>query len=590
MSRPVAPPVHACLVAMLCAAALTLCAGPLHAQTFVRITDPANPVITDNRETGGGSWEDVNGDGLLDLFAAYGNLTNQNDGLYLNLGGMNFLKVVTGPVVTKGGASIGGCWGDWDADGLPDLWVTNRTANGNFLFHGLGDTTFADVTTGDPITDRANGNSSSWVDADGDGDLDLYVLNFGANDFFYLNSGSPSWTLTRTALTGIGVGGEASINAVWADFDNDGDPDIFIGNAGDQNDDLGINQGGLVFTKRVIPDAQSTLGASWGDFDNDGDLDLFAANFLGQASILYRNDGAPLWNLTPVTTAVFPTYATNAVGSAWGDVDNDGDLDLVTASQNASEALFLNSGPPSYTFTRVLTGDLTTDGGTSFGCSLADIDRDGDLDLFVANTSNENDFLFRNDGPASHWLTLRLRGTGANKSAIGARVRVLATIGGVPRWQTRELAAQTGYNSQNPELHFGLGDALMADSVDVRWPDGAHEVSLHVTGDRWLELFQGQPVGVPFGNHMAGGLAIRSITPNPGRGVLRVSFVVPRAGAVRIEMFDLLGRRIGARELPASSAGEQSIQLAAGALPASVYVVRLTQGSESVSARAVVTR
>ena len=82
-------------------------------KTFVRVTDPGNPVVNDTQESGGGSWEDLNGDGLLDLFVAYGNLSNQNDGLYLNLGGTNFLKVVTGPVVTRGGTSIGGCWGDW---------------------------------------------------------------------------------------------------------------------------------------------------------------------------------------------------------------------------------------------------------------------------------------------------------------------------------------------------------------------------------------------------------------------------------------------------------------------------------------------
>lgn len=582
MPRPVASIVPACVAAVLCA-------GVLHAQTFVRITDSGNPVVNDTQESGGGSWEDIDGDGLLDLFVAYGNLSNQNDGLYLNLGGTGFLRVVTGPVVTKGGSSIGGCWGDWDADGLPDLWVTNRTPNGNFLFHALGDTSFADVVTGDPITDRANSNSASWVDADGDGDLDLFVLNFGADDFFYRNSGAPSWSLARTPLTGIGVGTENSIHATWGDFDDDGDPDVFIGNAGTQNDEVGINQGGLVFTKRVILDGSSTLGGSWGDYDNDGDLDLFAAMF--GVSILYRNDGAPSWNLTPVSTSVFPIHSANSIGSAFGDIDNDGDLDLLVSNNTGNEALFVNSGPAGgYTFTQVVSGPLVTSGGASFGCSWADLDRDGDLDAFVANINGQPDFLFRNDGPAGHWLTLRLRGGGANRSAIGARVRVLATIDGIPRWQMREVTSMTGYNSQNPELHFGLGDAVVADSIDVRWPDGTHEVSLHVAGDRYLELFQGQPVGVPFGGRATGGLVIRSISPNPGRGALRVSFVLPREGAAEIEMFDLLGRRIGIRELPAAGAGEHVVTLSSGPAAPGIYLVRLTQGGVTASARAVVTQ
>src|SRR6185436_20864056 len=111
-------------------------------------------------------------------------------------------------------------------------------------------------------------------------------------------------------------------------------------------------------------------------------------------------------------------------------------------------------------------------------------DRDGDLDAFVANISAQSDFLFRNDGPTGHWLTLRLRGNAANRSAIGARVRLRATIGGVPRWQMQEVAAQSGYNSQNPELHFGLGDATTADSVDVRWTNGTHAITTNVLGDQ----------------------------------------------------------------------------------------------------------
>ena len=581
MTRPVLPLFLVVLAVFV--------SGAAFAQTFIRITDPANPVVNDALDSGGGSWEDINGDGLLDLFVAYGNLSNQNDGLYLNLGGVNFRKIVTGPVVTKGGASIGGCWGDWDADGIPDLWVTNRTPNGNFLFHALGDTNFADVTTGDPITDRANGNSSSWVDADGDGDLDLYVVNFGADDFFYENSGPPSWTLTRTPVTGIGTGTASSINAVWADFDNDGDPDVFIGNAGVENDDLGINQGGLVFTKRVIPDGLSTLGASWADYDNDGDMDLFAANFSGQPSVLYRNDGGPAWNLTAMSTAVFPTLAINAVGSAWGDVDNDGDLDLLVANNAGNEVLCMNSGPPGYTFTFAGSGPLVTSGGASFGCSWADVDRDGDLDAFVANISGQPDFLFYNNGPTGHWLTVRLRGNAANRSAIGARVRLRARIGGVPRWQMQEVAAQSGYNSQNPELHFGLGDSPVGDSIDVRWPNGTHTITTHIVGDQWLEISQGVQVGVPASGRPAG-LAIRSVTPNPGRGRFRVSYALPIGATARIDLFDVSGRRVASRDIAPGGQGDQVMELSPERVAPGVYVVLLTQGNASVSARAVVTR
>ena len=142
----------ACGAALL---ALTLAVGLAHAQTFTRITDPTNPVVTDAFNSGGVSWIDLNGDGLLDLFVANGNLASQDDNLYLNLGGGNFYKVKTGQVVTSGGSSIGGAFGDYDNDGLPDLFVTNRNNVGNFLFHGLGDSSFVRIFTGQPANEIA---------------------------------------------------------------------------------------------------------------------------------------------------------------------------------------------------------------------------------------------------------------------------------------------------------------------------------------------------------------------------------------------------------------------------------------------------
>jgi hypothetical protein len=461
---------------VLVAAATAIWIVPVEAQTFTHIFDATNPVVHDGRETGGGSWIDVDGDGDLDLFVAYGNTVSQNNAIFLNDGGMAFHRLGTGPVVNDGGTSIGGCWGDFDHDGRPDLFVTNRGFFGNFLYHTVADTVFQRLTGIAPDTDRSNSNSSSWVDIDGDGDLDLYVVNFQADDFLYLNAGPPTYALTRTVVPSLTPGAEFSIHGTWADFDDDNDMDLFIGNAGNQDDYLFVNNGGLSFARRVLHDGRASLGASWGDYDNDGYLDLFVANYLNQVSILYHNDGPPGFAFTPQPAAVLPAGIANAVGSAWGDVDNDGDLDLLVANDNGeSETLYLNGGPPNYTFTRVTSGPLVSSGGFSFGCSLADIDGDGDLDVFVANRQGQDDALYRNDGPTGAWLEVRLEGTVSNRSAIGARVRVLARIGGALRWQTQQVLPLTGYNSQNLELHFGLGDGAQADSVDIRWPSGLRQ-------------------------------------------------------------------------------------------------------------------
>src|SRR6185437_8867592 len=172
-----------------------------YAQTFTRVTDTLNPITTDKFESGGGSWIDFNNDGLLDLLVCNGNLSNQNNSLYLNRGNGNFIKVVSGAIVTDGGSSIGSTCADYNSDGFIDCFITNRSNFGNFLYNGLGDTVFTKITTGSPVTDIGNSNSSSWVDIDNDGDLDLYVVNFQGADFLYLNSGAPSYSLSATTNT-----------------------------------------------------------------------------------------------------------------------------------------------------------------------------------------------------------------------------------------------------------------------------------------------------------------------------------------------------------------------------------------------------
>src|SRR5205085_7300684 len=158
--------VSAALVLACCSAAAA------HAQNLDRVTDPVNPVVADAYESGGGTWVDLVGDGYLDLVVPHGNLTVQAGALYRNTRTGSFVRVVTGPVATNSGSSIGGAIGDFDNDGFPDLFVTNRNNFGNFLYRGLGDTLFTRITSGPPVTDIANSNSSSWVDLDRDGLLD----------------------------------------------------------------------------------------------------------------------------------------------------------------------------------------------------------------------------------------------------------------------------------------------------------------------------------------------------------------------------------------------------------------------------------
>jgi hypothetical protein len=163
------------------------------------------------------------------------------------------------------------------------------------------------------------------------------------------------------------------------------------------------------------------------------------------------------------------------VGSSWGDYDNDGWLDLFVCEFRAEKnRLFHNNGDG--TFTRILSGSLANDNGSSTAGVWGDYDRDGFLDLFVANGGNgggeTTDYLYHNNGNSNAWLTVKCVGTRSNRSAIGAKVRVKATINGKTFWQLREINTGDGW-VQNPlEAHFGLGNATNVETLRIEWPSG----------------------------------------------------------------------------------------------------------------------
>jgi hypothetical protein len=154
----------------------------------------------------------------------------------------------------------------------------------------------------------------------------------------------------------------------------------------------------------------------------------------------------------------------------------------------------------------VTEGAVVSDGGRSWGCGWADYDNDGDLDLFVANglwhstpLPPEPGFLYRNDGGTNHWLVLRLVGTASNRSAIGAKVRALATIRGRTSWQLREISGGSGYCSQNDlRAHFGLGDATVVATIRIEWPSGIVQELSDLPANQFLTITERQDgVGAP---------------------------------------------------------------------------------------------
>src|SRR6267142_1810131 len=378
-----------------------------------------------------------------------------------------FTRITSGPVVSGINSTVL-AWGDFNNDGFQDLFVSTRTGP-SLLYSNNGNGTFSRILAAPVATDSGSCFGAAWGDYDNDGFLDLFigVNNFG-NDWLYHNNGLGGFTKMTTGSI-VNSGGNAN-NCGWADYDHDGFLDLFVANS-DQNDFLYHNNGDGTFTRitnnAIALKAGNSQGGSWADYDNDGWPDLFVSR-VNEPNLLYHNEGNGIF--TPVTNGIIVHDVSVGQGTSWGDYDNDGYLDLFVVNPNARNFLYHNNGDG--TFNKITNGAIVTDIGNGHGCGWADYDNDGYLDLFVANRLGAN-FLYRNNGNSNAWLTLKLEGRLSNRAAIGAKVRVKATIDRREVWQLREISGGGGLGSQNDlRAGFGLGSATNVDLVRIEWPSG----------------------------------------------------------------------------------------------------------------------
>jgi len=460
----------------------------LSAQDFIKIS--AGAIVNDGGFSASCAWGDFDNDGDIDLFVSNGQ-PGEESFLYSNNGDGTFSKV-TGLLLSSDN-SLASSWGDFDNDGDLDLFLGARSRVEESALYRNDIVEFTKSRV--PAEDNGGISGASWGDYDNDGALDLFLAvdNFEGGqrqvsvNRLYRNNGDELARITSTILDDDLL--RDSRGCAWADYDTDGHLDLFLAAGG--NNFLYQNNGNGSFTKittgEIVTDGGSSQGGSWGDYDNDGDLDLFVANTNGQDNFLYRNNGNG--SFTKISEGAIVNDAGLSSGSAWADYDNDGDLDLFVANTTGQDNfLYRNEGTGN--FTKISEGVIVNDGGSPSGAAWADYDNDGDLDLFVANEFGENNALYKNTGNDNHWLNVQLTGSLSNRSAIGARVNILASINGSPVRQTREISAQTGYRSQNSmRAHFGLGDAASIDSMRISWPSsGSVNIYTNVPVDTFLTL------------------------------------------------------------------------------------------------------
>ena len=442
------------------------------------------------------AWGDFDQDGHVDLAIGGALYRNKGDGTF---------------AAVEGFSASAGVWGDFDNDGRPDYYVLGGKGR---LLRNLGDGRFEERTI--PPNVHEMSKAAAWGDADNDGFVDLYVTNYeiwptrAFPDLLYMNRGDgtfaePDVYPAKWKWRARGVN--------WSDFDNDGDQDIYVSNYRLQPNQFWINDGKGWFTDQAKAygvlgtdderhiNASSdtprynasghTIGSCFGDLNNDGHIDLVVVNFSHPPAFQDRtmvciNTGPPTYRFTNLNEgdAAGVHWQESYAKGALGDYDNDGDLDLyiTTVYSGDNGTLFENDGTGRFTDVGDETG---TRGGNGYGVAWADYDNDGDLDLLTGGR------LMRNRGNNHAWVRVKAVGHGrSNRGAVGARVTVHAGN----RTYVREIRAGNSGNQNDPYAHFGLAGHEEKITIEVRFPSG-RVVSVETWPRQLVTIEENQAVG-----------------------------------------------------------------------------------------------
>ena len=503
---------------------------------------------------GGIALFDCDNDGKLDIV-----VTNDSDvdryrkggdlmlTLYHQDSALHFSDTTVKSGLTTKGWGMGIAVGDYDNDGLPDIYVTGY--GHNVLYHNAGGCKFEDVTEKSHVGGGGFSAGAAWADYDGDGRLDLFVSRYvytdldhlpgpgskgfgyrdvqieqpvahdGYADLLYRNRGDGTFEEVAAKAGVSNAEHRLGMGVVWADYDSDGWPDLFITNDMSANyvfrnkhdgtfEDLGVS---AVVALGERGETQGNMAADFGDVAHDGTLGLLITRYAHQPLSLYHYSAAEGFvDDTYVSGLAHIDRNMTRWGGGFADFDNDGWNDMLVADGNFSPLIDAIPTDPRYVEPMLLfrnmgnahfadaseasglnAGTLQSRRGTAFG----DIDNDGNVDVVTYNVGGPPSLFLNVTKTANHRVELKLEGTKSNKAAIGARVTVKTPSASGEVKRIDEVRGGGSYLSNNDQrLHFGLGSASVMSRVEIRWPSGAVEELKDVAADALYTVVEGQGI------------------------------------------------------------------------------------------------